>query len=125
MTWTKELIKPKLKVAEITLISGWSTLVSAPLSGHCRHVVNVIAAPRPSMSGIHGFTFVGVRTSGASGSETTKKILPLTTTTNTVYQWGGDNPDDEVIKLKLGEELVGRTDILSGDVEHESLWWEE
>lgn len=125
MPWTKEFIKPKLKVAEVTLISGWSTVVSAPLSGYSRHIVNVIAAPKRTASGIHGFTYVGVRTSGASGSETQKKILPLTTTTNTVYQWGGDNPDDEVIKLKLGEELVGRTDVLSGDAEHTSLWWEE
>ena len=125
MSWNKEFIQPKLKVAEVTLISGWSTVVSAPLSGALRHIVNVIAAPRPSASGLHGFTFVGVRTSGASGSETTKKILPLTTTSNTPYQWGGDNPDDEVVKLKLGEELVGRTDVFSGDAEHTSLWWEE
>jgi len=125
MPWTKEYIRPKLKVNEITLISGWSTVVSAPLSGSVRTIVNVIASPKGTASGLHGFTYVGVRGSGASGSETQKKILPITTTTNTVYKWGGDNPDDEILKLKLGEELVGRTDVLSGGASHSSLWWED
>lgn len=120
MTWEKDTIRPKLKSVEVQLASGWVTVVSAPLSGQIRHICNVYADP--AQSGTTHYSYVGIRTSGASGSESQKKIFGQPAQTPRL--WGDDNIEHDVVQLKLGEELVGRTDT-SGQGYETSLWWEE
>lgn len=123
--WDREEIRPKLKVSKVnlTLASGYVTVVSAPISGHLRHIVNVDFGPDAAGSGDVNFGFAAVRASGTSGSEVEKHVFSHKTDNESI-QWGGTNIQDEVIELRLGEELVGRA-VKSGVDDMSSLWWEE
>lgn len=123
--WDREEIRPKLKVSKVnlTLASGYVTVVSAPISGNLRHIVNVQVGPDLGGSGDVNFAFAAVRASGTSGSEVEKHIFSHGTN-NVAVKWGGSNIQDEVLELRHGEELVGRAAI-SGVDDMDSLWWEE
>ncbi len=123
--WTEDMIRTKLRSTKITLTlaSGYTTVVSAPISGQLRHIVNVNVGPDIAGSGKVNFGFAGVRKSGGSGSETEKHIFSHKTD-NEAVQWGGNEIKDQVLELRLGEELVGRA-VISGVDDMEALWWEE
>lgn len=123
--WDREEIRPKLKVNKVnlTLASGYVTVVSAPISGNLRHIVNVDLIPDIAGSGDVNFGFAAVRASGQSGSEVEKHVFSHTTN-NAADTWGGTNVQDEVLTLRQGEELVGRA-VISGVDDMSSLWWEE
>ena len=53
------MIRTKLRSTKInlTLASGYTTVVSAPISGQSRHIVNVIVGPDIAGSGKVNFGF--------------------------------------------------------------------
>lgn len=123
--WDREEIRPKLKVSKVnlTLASGYVTVVSAPLSGALRHIQSVDFGPDIGGSGDVNFGFAAIRASGKSGSEVEKHIFSHKTD-NEANRWGGNNIQDEVIQLRTGEALMGRAAI-SGVDDMSALWWEE
>jgi hypothetical protein len=121
--WTEDNIRTKTLTTKVTLSSGYTTVVSAPISGQLRHIVNVVVGPIVAGSGLANFGFVGVRASGQTGSEAEKHVFAHGTN-NVAATWGGDELKDQVVELRLGETLVGRGAV-SGIDDASALWWEE
>ena len=122
--YSEDEIRGLIQHQSQVLASGYTTLVSAAISGEVRHVINV------ELVNTSGANYGYIASVISAGTATVKRTVQLgdycsSNNTSPSYVWGNDHePEKPVISLDNGDYLAARGSV-SGMVTANAEYWTE